>query len=37
MRAVLVGGRVADRATVRLTPSWLARLFGARPCLSGVP
>ena len=29
MRAVLVE-RIADRATVRLPPSWLARLFGAR-------
>lgn len=29
MTAVLVD-RTGDRATVRLTPSWLARLFGAR-------
>lgn len=29
MKATLVQ-RDGDRATVRLTPSWLARLFGAR-------
>lgn len=29
MRATLLD-RTGDRATVRLTPSWLARLFGAR-------
>jgi len=32
MRAVLVQ-HDGDRATVRLVPSWLARLFGAREAL----
>lgn len=33
MRALLVE-RTGDRATVRLTPSWLARLFGAREVIA---